>query len=155
VASARTVARYFFRLAEAEPVPEYLTHHRLQNLLYYAQGWHLARQGLPLFPERIYAWAQGPVVRALFPKFDYYGFAPIPFAHVLPSKRLTQEEQLHIRAVWEVYKQFSGTKLREMTLAEKPWVNARKGYGPEDKCNAEITKEALQTFFTALQGQEG
>lgn len=35
---------------------------KLQALLYFAQGWHLAVHGEPLFPEPILAWRLGPVV---------------------------------------------------------------------------------------------
>ena len=35
---------------------------KLHKLLYYAQGWHLARTGRPLFPEAVEAWTDGPVV---------------------------------------------------------------------------------------------
>lgn len=38
---------------------------KLQKLVYYCQGWHLAWDGEPLFDERIEAWASGPVVPAL------------------------------------------------------------------------------------------
>lgn len=39
---------------------------KLQRLCYYSQGWHLAWEGEPLFPERIEAWANGPVIPALY-----------------------------------------------------------------------------------------
>ena len=32
---------------------------KLQKALYYCQGWHLAWDGVPLFEERIEAWASG------------------------------------------------------------------------------------------------
>ena len=39
---------------------------RLQKLLYYCQAWHLVWADRPLFPERIEAWANGPVVREVY-----------------------------------------------------------------------------------------
>src|SRR5687768_7249603 len=38
---------------------------KLQKLVFYSQAWHLANTGTALFPDRIEAWAQGPVVPAL------------------------------------------------------------------------------------------
>lgn len=35
---------------------------KLEKLVYYCQGWHLAREGTLLFPEPIEAWREGPVV---------------------------------------------------------------------------------------------
>jgi uncharacterized phage-associated protein len=60
VASVFDVAAYI--LAEQGPV----THMKLQKLVYYCQGWHLAWDEKPLFDEPIEAWANGPVCPALY-----------------------------------------------------------------------------------------
>lgn len=39
---------------------------KLHRLVYYSQGWHLAWEGHPLFEDEIQAWANGPVVPALY-----------------------------------------------------------------------------------------
>ena len=39
---------------------------KLHKLLYYCQAWYLVWEDKPLFKENIEAWANGPVVRALF-----------------------------------------------------------------------------------------
>jgi uncharacterized phage-associated protein len=39
---------------------------KLQKLLYYCQGWHLAWDGEPLFGEEFEAWLSGPVCRELY-----------------------------------------------------------------------------------------
>ena len=41
---------------------------KLQKLAYYCQAWHLVWDEEPLFKARIEAWANGPVVRALYDK---------------------------------------------------------------------------------------
>src|SRR5436305_14795852 len=43
-----------------------MTAMKLQKLVYYSQAWSLVWDEAPLFPERIEAWANGPVVRALY-----------------------------------------------------------------------------------------
>lgn len=55
MSSARDVAAYLERLGVRDRL-------ELQKLLYYAQAWHLAWEGVPLFPETIRAWDRGPVV---------------------------------------------------------------------------------------------
>ena len=42
-----------------------MTAMKLQKLVYYCQAWHLVWDEECLFPERIEAWANGPVVRAI------------------------------------------------------------------------------------------
>ena len=41
---------------------------KLHRLVYYCQAWHLVWEWRTLFPERIEAWASGPVVPALYEK---------------------------------------------------------------------------------------
>ena len=43
-----------------------MSHMKLQKLMYYAQAWSLVWDEEPLFPERIEAWVNGPVVRPLY-----------------------------------------------------------------------------------------
>lgn len=43
-----------------------MTHMKLQKLCYYSQAWHLAWDGVPMFPEKIEAWANGPIIPVLY-----------------------------------------------------------------------------------------
>lgn len=43
-----------------------MTAMKLQRLLYFSHAWHLAWDGRPLFPDRIEAWANGPIIPALY-----------------------------------------------------------------------------------------
>lgn len=157
MARALDVAHYLMHLAAAEVEPDYLTHLRLQKLLYYVQGWSLAMRGRPLFPERIEAWAHGPVVRDLYPHFAAHGPYPIIADSISTAFRpeddpqeLDEEEKALIRDVWEVYKSYSATHLRKMTHAETPWREARGDLGPADRCHNAITLDAMRRYFDRL-----
>ena len=54
MANAHEVARYIIRFFQEAGDP--VTNLKLQKLLYYVQGWHLALKGQPAFPERLEAW---------------------------------------------------------------------------------------------------
>lgn len=56
---------------------ELLTNLKLQKLLYYQQGFHLANFGTPLFKEDIEAWMYGPVVPCIYDHFREYGAADV------------------------------------------------------------------------------
>ena len=43
-----------------------MTTMKLHKLLYYSQAWHLAWDGVPMFDDQIQAWANGPVVPAIY-----------------------------------------------------------------------------------------
>lgn len=59
MAKVQDVAKFFIGYATEQAKNgqgELMTNLRLQQLLYLAQGWHLARYGRPLFEEKIKAW---------------------------------------------------------------------------------------------------
>ncbi len=63
------VARYILRERGRRgqtPSGRTLSTVKLQKLVYYSQAWHLVWEDRPLFPERIEAWANGPVVPDLY-----------------------------------------------------------------------------------------
>jgi uncharacterized phage-associated protein len=62
-------------MADVFDVAEYIlqkqgsmTAWKLQKLVYYSQAWALVWDQKPLFPERIEAWANGPVSPDLYQK---------------------------------------------------------------------------------------
>jgi len=144
------VARFFLKLAAGEPEPEYLSHMRLQKLLYYAQAWSLTLRGKPLFTSAIEAWVHGPVVRAVYPQFADYGDSPIPFHEASAADGLNDDDKALIESVWRGYRRFSATQLRRMTHRERPWLEARTGCGSDESSQAEIPHEAIRRYFTQV-----
>lgn len=118
--SARDVADYFLRLVEPD-CGDCLTNLRLQKLLYYAQGLNLAIHGTPLFPEEIRAWAHGPSVPEVYHAFKQYGADAIPLPFKLDFDKFGGEAREVLNEVWNVFGQFSASRLRAMTHEEPPW----------------------------------
>ena len=54
-----------------------LTPMKLQKILYFAHGWHIAITGKPLINENVEAWKYGPVVASVYHEFKEYGNTPI------------------------------------------------------------------------------
>ena len=71
----KAIANYFLELARADD--EELSPLKIQKLVYYANGWHLAIKGKPLISEQVEAWPYGPVVPSLYRAFRSYGDGPI------------------------------------------------------------------------------
>jgi uncharacterized phage-associated protein len=139
--SAMIVAHYFLAKRDPEAGDE-ISNLKLQKLLYYAQGLHLALTGEPLFPETIEAWQHGPVVPPVYHACKRYGERNLPQVEANPHSSLTAEQRRFLDDVYEVYGQFSAWKLREMTHDEAPWKDA-EARGP----STEITHQALRDFF--------
>lgn len=147
---ALSVAKYLIALAAAEDEPDPLTHLRLQKLLYYVQGCSLALRKKPMFEERIEAWAHGPVVASLYPFFANYKNASIHQEDFPYEGGLNKTEKELIQCVWNIYKKYSATSLREMTHNEEPWIKARGQKKPADKCSTEITPASMKKYFNTL-----
>ena len=139
MASVYEVADYFL-VKQDEDAGEVITHLKLQKLLYYAQGFHLALTGDQLFTPPIKAWEHGPVVPAVWAKYKKYGSGPLPPPRSLDPAKLSDDEQDLLDEVWAVYRQFSAWKLREMTHQESPWIVAFEGAG-------KISKQSMQDYF--------
>jgi uncharacterized phage-associated protein len=121
VLTCHDVASYFLSLVE-EDSGDSVSNLKLQKLMYYAQGYHLAMHNRPLFGEQIEAWQHGPVVRSLYRSLKQHGAEPIPPAeHVPDQSRFESTERSFIEEMWEMFGQFSATKLRSMTHEESPW----------------------------------
>ncbi|MBB2944426.1 putative phage-associated protein [Actinoplanes lutulentus] len=125
---------------------------KLQKLLYYSQAWHLVWDEQPLFPERIEAWANGPVVADLYRL--HRGQFLISEWPQGDRTRLTPAEQESIDAVLESYGDLDGRKLSHLTHAEAPWADARKGLHPTDRSDIVITHAAMHEYYGSLDAAE-
>ena len=146
MASAFQVAKAYLELAAAGDEADPISNLRLQKLLYYAQGWSLALREKALFPERIEAWALGPVVPEVYHYLKPHGSGAVP-AEAIFVGLIDEDEGLFVASVWGTYKVFSASKLSEMTHSEEPWRKARGNLAPSDASSEEITAESLRNYF--------
>jgi uncharacterized phage-associated protein len=128
------VATYFLHRARAEGKP--VDPMKLQKLVYFAHGWHLALAGEPLIVERVQAWPYGPVIEELYHAVKRYGRSPIPETAALPGVSsvpgFTEYAIDLMDRIWEQYRKFSGIQLSMMTHAKgTPWWHLRQAYGPD------------------------
>ena len=138
------VARYFLSLADEE-AGDVISNLKLQKLLYYAQGFHLALFKKPLFDDEIRAWTHGPVVPSTYHVYKDFGAAAIPIPDDIDPNEITDEERGLLDEVYNVYGQYSAWKLRNMTHTERPWVDAYN-LGPDTV----ISDESMTEFFRHL-----
>lgn len=147
IVSVHDVADFFIIKVDREAGDD-ITHLKLQKLIYYAQAWHLAMQGRPLFGNRIEAWAHGPVCREVYSRFRHYSWNPIP-AGAAPSHLEELDEGIRdfLEEVWEVYGQYSAAKLEHMTHEEAPWLAARAGAAPGSPGQEPISEDLMRDHY--------
>lgn len=125
---------------------ELMSNMKLQKMLYYQQGFHLAVFDEPLFEDAIEAWMYGPVVPAVYEHFKEFGYQGI-----LPESQedlaLGPKEQSLFDEVYKIYGAYSATGLMHLTHSESPWQSTPVGVGNV------ISNEKMRTFFlTRLNG---
>ncbi len=126
-------------LAKSAARGEKISSMKLQKLLYYAQGEHLAATGELLFDEPIKAWKLGPVVPSIWHKHGR-NFA-IPAPQDVPAVPVFFDRT--ISRVLDQYLGFSAEQLSAMTHREQPWKSARA----KSDGSAPISIQSLSAHF--------
>ena len=110
---------------------------KLQKMMYYQQGFHLAYFGTPLFDEDIVAWQYGPVVPTVYK--EYKSFESNSISTFKEPISLSEDEEELFNNVYDEYNQFSAVALMKMTHEESPWRTT--------DINSVISQEKMTAFF--------
>lgn len=123
---------------------------KLQKLLYYIQGYHLAFFNEKLFDENLEAWTYGPVVPNVYHRFKENGALGIILnKEEVKEIKLNDEAEDMFYQVMNEYGKFNAIKLMEMTHNERPWKEA---FEKRDKT---INIDTMKTFFKSLLDEQG
>ncbi len=139
------VANFFLKIVDRDSGST-ITPLKLQKILYYAQGYYLAYYDKELFKEDFQAWAHGPANEEIYYKYKDYGFNLIPS----PNEELPEIDNsicMFLSDIWQTFGIYDGKYLEDQTHKEKPWIEARKGYIPGEKCNVIISKKSMKEFL--------
>lgn len=137
--SCYDVANFFLAQANEE-IGDLISNLKLQKLTYYAQGFCLAVNDEPFFPEEIEAWTHGPVIPELYYHYKEYKSNAIPSPTNLDFSVYDQNTTDFLNEIYSVFAQFSAWKLRNMTHDEPPWRNVAREAGV-------ISHAAMKKYF--------
>ena len=161
--NAIAVANYFIDRAKA--ASSALTPMKLQKLIYFAHGWHIAIYGEPLINEEMQAWDYGPVVSSVYHEFKNYGSTPIDkYAtdfdlHTLEiiTPRIPLDDKRTIALidkVGDVYEKYNGIQLSNLTHEPtSAWSIVRKSAGNAGMRSVGIPNSAIKTEFDAKKAK--
>ncbi len=124
-----------------------MTAMKFQKLVYYCQAWSLVWDEEPLFNEEIQAWANGPVVPALYAR--HQGKFKVSEWHGKPET-LTDLQRETILKVLEFYGDKPSQVLSDLTHKEVPWLNARKGLRLGERGSRVISLAAMAEYYSSL-----
>jgi len=140
VYSALDIANKIICKSASEDCGELVSNLKLQKLLYYMQGFHLAYFDAPLFSEDIEAWFYGPVVPVVYNKYKRYGNRGIGKNGETPILLSDEQEDIFCD-VMNVYGNYSAIGLMNLTHKESPWATTTIGNGNV------ISHEKMKRFF--------
>lgn len=134
-----------------------MSHLKLQKLVYYCDSYHLAYFDKELIKEQFEAWVHGPVCRELYNNLKdtslLYSDIAIDLSNTKynPKKeielKLTTNQLELIKDVLDELTTWTGLELENATHNELPWIEARRGFLPAEKCEQQISKEIMKSFY--------
>ena len=133
------IAKKILAKASYSDSGELISNMKLQKLLYYQQGFHLAYFGTPLFNEELEAWMYGPVVPEIYEYYKTNDNRGIEYSG--DTITLSSEEETLFNEVHRVYGKYSASGLMEMTHNETPWKSTPV------KAGSVISQDKMKVFF--------
>lgn len=151
---AKLIAAAFVKKGIDEGIP--VTQMKLQKMVYFAHGYHLAKFDTPLVEELFEAWKFGPVIQSIYGQYRSFGNSPIT---ELPGKHLLKEllnisvdARSSIEFTWIVTKHMSAIRLSNWThRVGSPWATV---YSPE-LWSASIGNDIIKNYFSDLIKSHG
>lgn len=121
-----------------------MTAMKLQKLVYYSQAWSIVWDDDALFPEKIWAWKNGPVVRELWE--SHRGQFRVAKITGGSADALSVAQRDTIDRVLEFYGDKSAQWLSDLTHMEDPWHKSWNGTG-----NTEIALDEIAEYYSSLE----
>lgn len=155
--TASLIAAIFVKKAIAEG--NYLTQMKLQKMVYFANGYHLAKYGEPLVEERFQAWKFGPVIPKIYQDYKFYGSDPIfetrysGFDNFAAANLeiLSESARDAIDFTWKATKDVSAAQLSNWThLPGSPWSQVYNESDKETVIQDELIKNYFENFLSSV-----
>lgn len=114
---------------------------RLQKILYFIQAYFYRIKHVPCFAEDMEAWDFGPVVPSAYMRYKQFGAGEIPNYRATEQKIFDQRDRAIIESVIDLLSAYSTTQLVEISMRQKPWMQAHFPYGRNT-----ISANSMKTF---------
>jgi len=148
---------------------EFVTPMKLQKLMYFAHGFHLASYGVPAIDEGFEAWPYGPVNRQTYEAYASYenrpitaavwatGFRSVPRLDLLTD---TVTVKQMAETIWDRYATADAIRLSQIThLRNSPWSRIRDNHSGNlsASMHVPIPDDDIKRYFECVmqRGYEG
>lgn len=123
---------------------------KLQKLMYYAQAWHMVWKEQPLFADDFQAWANGPVLPALYALHRGMFKVDASLFKNADANALQPQERESIDKVLAFYGAKTAQWLSNLTHQENPWLEARGNLPAGAASDTVIPHSALHEYYSSL-----
>ncbi|MFQ1931017.1 Panacea domain-containing protein [Aeromonas veronii] len=123
-----------------------ITHRELQKILYYAQGFYLAKNNEPLFEGEFDAWKFGPVNTSVWSRFKSFGYNPLHVSSEAEPRSLDSEKKAFLSAILGAFLVLGQSKLIDISHTDYTW---KGNYIPG--INKRIPQEEIKNFFSSFE----
>ena len=129
----------------------FVTQMKLQKMVYFAHGYHLAKYGKPLITEDFEAWKFGPVVPDIYQSYKLYGsdyiIDPGLVRNTAKPLAFTESATDAMNYTWRVTKNLSASQLMEWSHKDgSPWAVV---YDPTNNSTV-IQNDTIKSYFQNL-----
>jgi uncharacterized phage-associated protein len=166
----KAIANYFLTVAADHG--QALTPMKIQKLVYFANGWHLALKDAPLINEQVEAWRFGPVIPSLYRAFGRFGDRPIEGKAIRVTREYTDEgggiihtsepnlddlprqaefTKAFLDRIWDTYGRYTAVQLSNETHQPgTPWDTISKEYNGAIPKRTDIPSGLMKGYFQSL-----
>lgn len=139
------ISNYLITLANSQIdedfwISEWLTHLKLQKVLYFIQATYLVNFDEKAFEEQIMAWKYWPIVREIYEIFKGSWNSPLSIYWSYEEDIISEDDKKTINDIWEFFGKYSAYQLIDMTHSHLPWQKAKQ--------SQEISIESIREFYT-------
>lgn len=149
------ISEYFIKFFNE--IGDYISHLKIQKLLYYTDVWYRVYFETELFEEKPQAWVHGPVYSSVYHHYKDNGANNIIIDKEMSELKSnlniifsSKDKSDFINDILQFYGSKSAFALEMMTHNEKPWQDARQGYGDIAPCTDEIDMQAATNYYKTL-----
>lgn len=132
---------------------------KLQKMVFYCQAYHIARYRERLIDNQFEAWRHGAVLPALYDDYSYLGYSNIHKYNEVEYNNMRSEFGEYLTGfldkIIDKYSVLTPSEIRELNHREEPWIEAREGYEPEERCNEEIKEEIIYRYYCQKLYEKG
>jgi uncharacterized phage-associated protein len=124
-----------------------LSHRELQKILYFAQGFYLAKTGEPLFQGEFQAWKHGPVNSGIYHKYKAHGYHAISKPSETTLSQIPTDIAAFLGSVTQTFSVLTQATLIDYSHMDMPWA---ANYIPD--ANILLPKNQILEYFRHFSG---